>query len=641
MQARFTAFAGFLATATLLSGSAFAFAPTFNGDLPTVIITDKLEYPAGANGYDVNGVGAASTQDVFRFSDAFDLGAYVTLGSGNTASTVRYLFNEFANTDPIPASPNDRAVGTLLLDGNRAFATGATQIPAAADFASAPTIASAASLDFRNRDFSGDDANVNSGFDAIGDVTGYNLTLSGPQERLVQLYIKADANAGIDVATFLVVTSTAGDGDELTSAVLSDPFVKIYPASGSGLVGWATGAQGQFYLLPTPGDSYDIRGTAGAIGGYSYTTTPTQTVAFNSATRTAAGTTQLTLSGTSAQLGYATLSLPFGESTISLAADKLYRLRANIYSPNTASKEQLRVSFGDQYRAGLFTVNYSDTSNAAFVNGPPTLGSATNNVLEVYGLSKGASPSCSIVVDIVTLGSTLSGSPTGQEITINSVEIGEANPSDLGTGTVILNLGGTVATPLAGEIRTVAASPTAFNTTVNDATKFSAAQFNTNQPYTQSLTGSAATFTFSTRNPNPPDFTNFGNAGSSVDATAPGLFTVSAGKIYVADIWVSSSTAGNIYPDLRSSVSVAASFNAFSTHIVEKVLPAFLGGTASPLAINTAPRAYSVVFKPQIATATAPANVSIVLLSLGKTYATNATLTISRITVTEYNDPAN
>ena len=640
MQARFTAFAGFLATATLLSGSAFAFAPTFDGDLPTVIITDKLASPAGANGYDVNGVGAASTQNVFRFSDAFNLGSYITPGSGNTAATVRYLFNEYPNVDPLPNSPNDRNVGTLTLDGNRAFATGATTIPAAADFATAPTVASAASLDFRNRDFSGDSSAVNSGFDAIGDVTGYNLALSGPQERIVELYIKADANAGIDVANFLVITTTAGNGDELTAPVLSDPFVKIYPATGTGLTGWAAGASGQFFLLPTPGDNYNVQGP-NTITGYANTVTPAATVAFNAATRTAAGTTQLTLSGSNTQPGFANWSLPLGESTISLAANKLYRLRANIYSPTTTSKEQLRLSFGDQFRAGLFTVGYADTS-AGFSNNPPTPSSSPTNVLEVYGLTKGATPSASVTIDIVTLGTLFGSGQTGQDFTLKSIEVGEAAPTALGTGTTIIDLGGSVATPAAGEIRTAAGTGfTAFNTTVTGVTKFSAAQFNTNQPFTQSLTGAAATFTLSTRSPNPPDFVNFGNAGNGVDATAPGLFNVTAGKIYIADVWLSSSTTGNIYPDLRSNVAVAAAFNAYSTHALDKLLPAFLGGTASPLAINTAPRAYSVVFKPQISTATAPANVSIVLLSLGKTYATNATITISRITVTEYNDPAN
>jgi hypothetical protein len=210
VQTRFTSALGVLTAATLLSGSAYAFAPEFTGDLPTVVITDALTAGASnATPFDA-GTPSATTVNLFRFNNAFDLLPTYIDGNGNADSTLRFTFNEFANgtgEGDFSAVASQRTLAINGVESLLALPTNADFTgPNSGDLTAGGTNANA-SLSFRNIDLS---PGTGTGpFDTTGDVTGINIA-SGAYRRFVKLYVQStnvttafDASKG---ETFLVVT---------------------------------------------------------------------------------------------------------------------------------------------------------------------------------------------------------------------------------------------------------------------------------------------------------------------------------------------------------------------------------------------------------------------------------------------------
>jgi hypothetical protein len=634
VRTRFTAVTGFLATACLLGSSASAFAPEFDSDLPTVIITDKLANPVDLSApYDNNGVGAPATEYTFRFSKAFALQDYVAL-NGNTFNQLKYFFNEYPNSDPLPNSPNDKAEGVLLINGNQAYASGSAQIPDDAAFTASGISAvdryTDGGLDFRNRDFSGDDEGVNAGFDAIGGVTGYNIDLSGPQERVVELYLQGNTSTDIEVGTFLVITSREGT-DSLSESLLTDPFTSIYDVDD--LAGYDLGLLGGLEGIPS--SAADT-----AADGWSSSNTlddSTSTAGFSRTPNVGtapANTDTISMAATAAQIGLGTVNLTAANSGVSFAANKLYRLRANIYSPNTATNDIVRMSFGGAATSGLATVSFNSTTN--ITNNPPTLSSSPTNMVDAYLLSEGAG-AAQITFDIVPTGG-------GADFTLGSVAIAEADVADLGSANVVLNQGGTVPAKAAGEIQDPIASPDPFDLSGTPA--WAASHLNSAATWSSSLTANQLTFTWAADGTNvindysPRDFSNLTYLANFTDADAAQAFTVDDGKIYVMDVWVSTpatkSYSGGM-PVFQPSVTNAITFGAWTTFTLDSV--DFLSQPTNT-GVQTAPRAYSVVWKPQTGKGTANAAIQIIMLSTGNYYTSASTLNLHRVTVREYIDPS-
>lgn len=615
MNSRFTTVAGFLTAATLLSGSAFGFAPEFSQDLPTVIITDKLPGADSATPYDVNGVGSATTENVFRFSKAFDMEDYFTPESlqGNTFSQLKYLFSEHDDLDD--ASPNSAL--TLMINGDQAV----TAVPDASTVDTSGALFTEryadGGLDFRNTALSGTNEAVNSGF----------ADFDGSQERIVTLYVKGETSDELAVKSFKVITTDEGEDS------LSDPIGLV---SGAGTViyesevfdGWETGALALLAGIPFNAATYDLYTDNDTSG---FTSTPATGPA-------PAGTQSVTMTAAAGQVGYITWALN-PVPGVSLTANNLYRLRANMYSSSATTKDTARISIGNQYSSGLATVAYNDSRQAAAGTSPALLPTDVNNNVDVWLMAEAAASSISINAEIV--GDAL-GLGTGQNVTIDELSITEYDGlSDLGSATVIFNHGAVPAGEVDAAIDPVA-SPDAFvvSGTAVAGTTWEAGKLNQQASATNALSGTQLKVTNNASNGvAPPSYTAIALAGgSTTDPTVAGAFQVAADKLYQLDIWASTDTAKTAeksFPDLQISVSQQATQAAFLLHELSQVAGAVTVG--APIA--TTPRAYTLLWQPQTGEALSEASLTITLLSTDKTYTTASSVIIHQVTLREYTAP--
>lgn len=635
---------GFLAAATLLGGSAFAFAPEFIEDLPTVIITDQDG--ASSDAFDPDG------PYNFRFTDAFELLPKLD-PRGNTEAELKYLFNEFENItdlDPVIASES-----VIQINGNSPFATLGDPFPLdPSDFASAPNVVTGGSsfLSFRNRDFEGG---------PIGVITGHDID-EAPQIRFISLYVKGDTNDDFTLTnnTFQVITARA-DGENFFWDELSDPFFSPgaftdpfdtfleYETFG----GWEFISNNQLVIPggaePRVFEDFLNAFNPGANASLGHANT-------GGTANPGAGPLSLTVTGVAGTGGNPRLA---AGPVLDLDADTLYRVRASWASPNAATTEKIRMVFGEANTTGVALAQYEDTSN---YSGPFLAPPTTFADQDLYLLTKGSTTGAGIFFDIVTFGGS------GQEIQIDRVEVASADRANLPAPTVIRNFGNaSVPTLASGEGPEAPGGSTPFVTTpgvvgqtlLPNVSANAAAGLNV----AWSLSGTAITLnvpqqTFgdtdgfppvtqtspATAGYAPPVFAEMGieEGGSILDANTPGVFPASDDKLYIIDYYVSSPTAPNprAVPaqgllGLSSPISMRLDAKVGASKIYEHE---FRVGGDGPTAVGTAPRVYSSIFGGD------EGNVflnQLFIAFLGNFVGSNPveTYTIHRIVVNEYDLP--
>lgn len=644
--------AGFLAAATLLGGSAFAFAPEFDGDLPTVIITDRGDTPG--SDFDPEAYN-------FRFSDAFNLLDYIDL-RGNQESDLKYLFNEFYfDGVDISSVPNHRDDGVLTINTNRSFYTGGDIVPAPEDFSSAAPVLrpedETGLLTFRNRDFSGDDPNQNTDWDNIGNVTGYDIDASGPQQRVVSLYLKGEPNEGIDVGSFLVITARDSDygWDQITDPldVVTDPF------DGNEVAEWDDdfgGWNAAFIESPiSPLDrlaegSEDTRvfhPTAGTLS-------PTN-VSFGFSTtggNVSAGAEQLDFGVSSANSGWSFVTAL--SPAVAVDANKIYRVRTNWYSTSASSTERVRIRFGDLNVGG---VEFEYTDSDKLFPGAPTL-PTVETTQNVYVVTKAAG-NTTVAYDIITEGAS------GQDLVITSLAVSSADRSELGSPAVLFNRGGTVPTLAAGEFPDPPANPDAFQpvgtTPVYGETVETVGIIPNDLPISFNVSGSAVTFNVPTQTSGDlkagglaasggTPYTAaspvtsgiaapaFGRVSFSVenllDPESDGSFTAEDGKLYIVDFYVTTSTsnpvpAGTQPVQLRANTQIAAGKGWLTTYAV---------GGSNPVSASSEAKVYSVVVNSEDGEAVVSADF-LVFRGQFPSGSPAQSYTIHRIVANEYEEP--
>lgn len=593
---------GFLAAATLLGGSAFAFAPEFVEDLPTVIITERLENPDDS--FDV-----ASDAFVFRYSDAFELLPLID-PRGNTESELKYLFNEFEFANPIPLEPIVNAPGSpataITINGNNAFATPGNEFPDAADFASAPNVVTGGDsfLTFRNRDFSGEDPNQNTGWSPVGQYSGWNLETDGPQKRVISLYVKGDTNDDYTLSdnSFVVITAlTDGEqyfwddlsGSVFTDPVFTDPFEEEL-AYDDDFGGWLYSPITQFSILDLGGDTrvqtpQPAYNAANASLGHA-----------NTGGTANAGVDTLSVN-VNGQAGASAL-LALGVGGVDLEADTLYRMRASWSTPNTAKTETIRARFGDTGNTGTAIMLYE---SAALGLGGPDL-PRTMDTQDVYLLTKGTGTDTALWFDVLTLGGS------GQDLNVQSVTLSSAERAQLGAPNVIFNRGAaSVPTLASGEAPEPPSGSDPFDLSTNVGTgvitgvlggpdfpfSFVTSTDAITLNIAQQTVGDNDGFapfqgvTPATDGFGPPGFGRFAlqEGGTVGDASTPGTFTANSDSIYIVDYYISSPTT-NLRP--RGALEFRIGNRVAGSKIFEHVY--ILAGAQTEA--TAAPRVYSGVF---------------------------------------------
>jgi len=695
VQTRYSTALGFLAAASLLSGSAFAFAPEFVGDLPTVIITDKVS--GQPNAFDPNN---ASTQYLFRYPDAFDLSssAYVNPGTSATINDVRFLFNEYRdiNKDGVAdnsASPELAAQHTLLINDTQAFATPGTEFPlGSAEFATAPQVGL---LDFRNIDFSpaatfADTTGIP--FDAVGNATGHDLTVSGSQYRVVQLYINTNFATEAPAIKDMLVITELGTDDRLTSGVpgQTDPFTPIEAPS---FVGWELGGTGLLATLPQPtpgGASYIPLGTnAGNFTGYSTspvrdfptantsTADPYDTIAgVNRVTQ--AGTTSLSTTSSNASVGYVRWSKVVG--TYNIAANELLRFRVTLQSADTSatSKEAFQIGMGSlktgtasklyqsdicRYLSGLTGAVAPETK---IYNVPAAPGADFDSYLVAEAATTNADTSkLAYQFDVLSIDDPAATLPyntnTRNDITATAYSIAKAPAGrsyltgknvvlNRGNATVPASIAGEILTPESGSsvftfgstpsVATAAGQTTGVGATGNPTIDAATTMAGTANALSYTLTGASVPSGATTAY---PDFRSFSFysalADLDIESATGGHFRAINGKLYLIDVWLSTTTPTSTnMPVLR----VNSNFGSLDYEVTVWVIQQGFFGLNTGAEIQSAPRAYTSAHLAQLGpnNTNVPGAVTVEFLQpLLTTMNQNANVTIHRITVTEYDKP--
>ncbi|MEO8376501.1 MAG: hypothetical protein ABI579_02435 [Candidatus Sumerlaeota bacterium] len=689
MQTRYNTALGFLAAASLLGGSAFAFAPTFVGDLPTVVITDKVSGAVLPNVYDPSN---ATTQYLFRYQDAFDLSSasYVSPGASATINDVRFLFNEFRDIDKdgVPDSVNPELVAnhTILIQDatggdNVGFATSGTPFPlTAADFAAAPKVGL---LDFRNIDFSpaSDYEDTSSlPFDAVGSSTPVHtigsdapLTSSGSQFRVVQLYINTDfSTQGPNAKNFLVVTSVDGT-DRLTSGNGSTgPVSTPKIPSSNDFSGWVLQGSGLLGGIPTSGFAYTPYPTTGQTPGTFTGLTSVPVLAYptdnpgtpdkfdqlnpNGGT-TASGTTSLTLNESTTAVGY----IRFNKTTSNaVAANELLRFRLRLESADSSSTSKDDFTLGTGTLKTGFSNDFHSTNNArafdTLYTGPGgTVGPETKYYnppatpgadFDSYLIAEGADTGLQVFFNIISLDATFSPPVvSGNDIKatlwqVDSIDLG-TNRSSLTGKSVKINVGNAAmpASDVTEQITPeLGAIPFTYGSAPGQITGISNASANSTADAALNIVGTGSAITYSvTASASPsttqviPSLDGFSFAQTTpeldIDHPTGGHYRVTNGKFYIADVWASSSTpSAEDLPQMRIQLNFG--YEDFNITAFD-VNPFFIAGPGSLTggsAISSSPKAYS----------------SVNLAELGPTFTTNTVPGFITVDFQQYTkDPLN
>lgn len=668
MKVRYSTVAGFLATASLLSGSAFAYAPEFIGDLPTIYITDRTSdvSPSAAPFDTPNGpFGSGPSAYLFRYDNAIsaaELGAIVDLNDSTNLADVEFMFTESANVVPVPVVPNLASAGTLEINGVTSFGN----IPASGDFTSAPSgkKGQLGTLSFRNIDFSPRGVGAGDGgpFDGVGVVTGNDIKVSLVQERIVTIYINDDdataTNPGARTAeSFVVVTQvTNGLGDRSTTPATTDPFASAvnfpgnfnswvvsdtsrvfprWPASGTTALGQANST-----LVSAANTSGFTRTPAGPAPGAE---NPAGSGFFGVGTTAVTGSpTSLVVGSNAAQVGYTGWQLPrtLGPS---LQANKIYRLRTRLSSASASDYAGFQVRIGDALshgtaNSGLVDIPYvGKASNTPTVRQPASVGTAAVD-FDTYLYTKTVATDPKTDIDIKIVDSNGFGALTTSARTLNILryDLSVADRSAFGAGTVILNYGGTVPTPNATETNVLAVdNRSRVDFTVTGTTPGVTITNNAgeNSDVPNSITRAAAQIT-AQMGPisngqwerqvietylDPAQSLNLDNGQTGINLVP--------GALYALDIWASSTSAQNPLMFTQINVDATTSFSNSGW---------FLAGGEPGLQLAATPKFYTTIFSPFSANAEARAQ-----LQVGWYYTfgplPSSTVTIHRIILTRLN----
>lgn len=522
MHKAFKASLGFAAAAALLSGVAYAEAPTFSADIPTVVISDETTV---AGTFD-NPAGLTGSFNLFRYTDAFSLSAYINPGTAGL-SNVRYLFNEFATAGgPIQSGSNAH----IAING----ATGAATVPSASDILASGALANAGALDFRNINLS----------PTPGD--GPFSAPSGlPSERFITMYIaglsgQSTLPAGAS-KTFSVITTT-GIPDQLTEpASIFTPFDD--QGGAAGFAGWTYSASGgAFTRTPagTPSSSDPLLSITGSTS-------------FGTGTQFGAASWSSPLPSTAAATVYRvryTVNIPRQTAAIAGAANPsadagthLVRFRAGSFFAQDAGSHELHFARNASSAPVGDNVNLTDTAvvstYAFFKNAPQDATDVSNNI---------------VVFDVIDASDTV-GQNLGHAVNVSRVTIDSASYADLTASGAnsLLNMGTNSVptdsgiTPRSGAVPMAAGS--IGGAPDNSFVGFVQTLSGTATGATQSLTGGAL-------RTNIPFQAGLGLEGQ-VYFYDNGGFTLANNKLYVTNVWmraeISASAPGTQAAELNAN----------------------------------------------------------------------------------------
>lgn len=626
MASRFSAVAGFLAAATLLGSSSFALAPEFSGDLPTILITDRV---TDASAYDAPNGDAGdgrrpSSAFLFRNETGLQLASYITLNSASAASDVDAIFNEYADNNGAPGA----LVGTATISVNGQTSLGnETPTP---PYTTAITADS--SLTYRNINWS---PGTGLGpFDAVGeDAQDIISDVSGPISAWLTWQIDfpgANSFAGSQVATQEVITTIDGV-DGVTSSAATSTFSTVVVAPSTDFSAWTVDTVASSISgIPNSGQTPDAAGfftlvSSADTSGF----TPTPGVALVQGTAAGAGITSVGIASTASQVGLA----GWTNAGFSATAGNIYRVRLSASGANAAGASAY-FSAGD----GLKQLGYSIFQDLGIDPAADDGLNASASNVDVYFEAK-VDLTAGIFASLVDSNASNAGS-----FLVDSYEVTSTTRSGLTGESVVFNAG-TVGTTDSGQAIAPLAGPTAFV----DSSSPSAAGENWNSggalnpnAGTSSITvaGSAIAFTLGAQNANQANvFTlNQGvDLGSFTVATLDAGYTVDPSKLYTLDVWLSSSTAvadNTTAPNLILSAISDLSHQSVATYF----LGDFDGLTDDAVRANTSDRVYSMVFSPESLNASATVQLNVFLHQiLGLAMPAN-TYSISQITLTQYDN---
>lgn len=503
----------FLAAACLIGGSASAECPQFNSALPTVIVTDVT--PAGAP--DI-------TANFFVYTNAFDLVDYIDFGSTGLTDS-RFAFNEFTVGSSTPSTGSNRIYSINGDLGDAAVPTTAAAVDTASN-TSGGSVATEGVLTFRNVKLSP------VGGEPFATPAPADVTAPG-NTRNITLYLIAPSssatcflNANIDVASFQVITEvgSAGSPDRLTGSSCSFTPFQTYATFAPG---WSYGSLGGGTVSLTPAGTLT---TPATVPGYSGDAP--------------AGTTAIGFTASVASTGPSTWRHNLGTA---LSADTLYRVRStwssNVATPGAGNSNWVRLRFGGDFFAenGQAEQGYEREGAAFPVTGSPRAQSLYHWVRSASAGSSlpGGSDEPALNFDLNDASTTIAGHLT----TLSSLSIDSTTRDCLGAGTVLRNFGATSVSNADGETpsATGLAAFSAGNTTTGALVDV-AGSVTMATSFTSPVNG-AANLTFTPSGSiGLPDQTGF----AAVFQSGASAITIDQTKIYAIDTWVSAPVAPNL-----------------------------------------------------------------------------------------------
>lgn len=627
--------------AALLSGSVFAAGPTLDR-LPTVIITDRhseadvATLPSGSE-YDFL---TAATENIYRFTGAFDLADYVAQDPADTGD-VRFVFTEL-DGGGVPLAGGARTIGINQV-------LGLESEPTYSDVASGQSVGV---LDFVNEARTGSDGSTN---------------LPGPDpggafidSAVLKLFIAstdAATNQAVASDTFTVITTndigplgtfTSVTGDTLSLATsIYTPELSV-----DDLAGWLTTISSgvpdfsiipptpfngtawndwvSFYesaqpavLAPTPNVSVPA-----FIGTVNVTGSPTPTLSISTlASPTAAAGTP---AGFAPQFGAWGSGRRDLSSSVALPVTKgrAYVARWNVSGSSIPSTHVADVRF----RMGeATTLGFGQQSSHMTLNSSNQIvgGSPLEHRSYFYAHEDGEILFLYDVFDFYTAAST-SVFPNGHSnytLTLDRLDVLSFNPADLGAGTVLLNHGGAVS--LAAGEDAPPSGETGFNTTTVWGYQENENAGSANRQVTPGQSAGELSVTMTAGDGSAIatwDTLPFLLNSNTDPALRQEIITgVQNGKIVRVDFWISSpqgGTANNNLPIVRYGIQTDAwgpsgqlsptvifqGRTEFHTWTAWNRVGPDVGQDVNPvMALQTGDRRYSLFFEPNIRAAGADA----------------------------------
>ncbi|MCB2155144.1 hypothetical protein KQI84_09675 [bacterium] len=535
--------------AALVSGSVFAVGPTVD-EIPTVFMTDKMT----SDTFDFN---TDTTQNLFRFSDAFELASYVS-DADSPASELKYLFTE--STVASPSTPLTGGAQTISIDGNLGYAT---LPPTTADILlDGYNVDTGDALDFRNVQYSPEP-----------NATPYADPGSINDEAIITMFVTDQEESGLGFKSFSVITTNDGTLDRLSESTGVFTPVDCYDT----FDGWIFAGASTFltagYQLPTvSGDANDL----------------TQSPATSPAPAATASVTAGT--GNGGQVDGTNLladwALPSGNLT--LTQGNLYMFRWTIAGDNAPGNElnnaTLRVRVGPNSTDGIGQAHESWVEGQFNNSGPNT----TPRAFRQYAYAH-ATGDAQLFFDVYDFTPTVA-----LDATLSQVEIFTVDTNGLTGETMVYNAGNPAMVAASGQ-PTPAASPTTFD--IGGVWRFQ----NINPTRSITTTGSGTTALIQNLNGTGTAMT-YGTWISDGDGLQ-NFLSVGNDKLLWVDIWMSAPTPSVDLPELRlgvngSQTDVGGAGAGRTSHFNFRS-----DNAASVLnSLETSSKRFSIVMEPQMLT---------------------------------------